>query len=1673
MRLKHFVSMFFMLFALSVGQVWATPDESVTFSSQGYSNQQAVSSYNGTDFSITFDKGTNSNNPPKYYTSGTAIRAYGGNTMTISSSTKTITEIVITFGTSDGSNAITTDVATYSNGTWSGSAASVTFTIGGTSGNRRLSAIAITYASGGGNTPTLSVSPSTIDFGTVEQGTSVANKTVAVSFANLTGSVVYSGLQNTPFTASGAISATGDEIAIAANTANLGEYEETLTVQSSTDALSKTVTVTMNVIEPFNGLQLTFPDYNDAAISLYTDSWTATKNGQVWDIYGFNNNNNGWAYIKAGRKKGSNKDAQPVTATIETQVEDHAIGDIVVTVDAFTDDQITSHKLYVADNSSYTDAIEIDGDPSTIAVGNITYTVPEANRANDLYYKLEYVTAGTASSNGTLTISKITYAYATAASTDVEKPTISGTTPFFTDQTAVTITCATTGAAIYYTTDGTTPTSNSTLYEGEFNINTSSTVRAIAIKGNGESPVATKEFTKIVAKTTAAQLVEFATSTEKSVYVNLQGWQVTFVNGDYVYLVDSNNQGVVLNETGHGYTTGDVLGNAIVSVQAKKSSGRVQLSGFTSSDIAATSGTATITEVTDFSTLTAANQSALVTLKNATYSSDGTFSDGTNTVYYYNQFSLSPAPTLLNDAVYDVTGIVIYYKSGNTEKVEIAPRYTTDVEAKQVIVIPTAANLAALKAAERGTYILTLTNAVITYVSGKNAFIEEGTTGAFIFVDNHGYAAGDCISGEYQVTTTDYSGKFEITAMEAQDGTTKTTATVPVTTLTLEQLNANFAAYESRRIKVESVNVTDAISGSDREGEISDGTNTCILYAGVSNTISATADTYIDVIGYPTFHEKNNATQQQLAVWAQNDITVIEREEAGLAYNPTSDEITAGDAWTQPQLVNPNNLTGITYSSTNGDVATVTDGGEIALAGGHGTAVITAHRDADANYYAGNATYTITVNAATQSPEYIMSFDLTRASYDAAATNQVVWNSSVVTVTANKNSASTTLLNYLAGNYSTGGTPKLIAETRFYSGHSVNFVPQTGVTITKVEWTTKGENYATNVVNSTWTNASAAVDQLDHTVAVVTPTSNEFSVTLGGQVQSTDIIVYYTTSDDQEKSKLAASISIEDINMTVGDDDILLSDVDVTSNPNKKVVSYEITSGDSYVSIVGEGKDAAFHAIAEGTATITATIPDDLGNYGGATTTFNIVVAEATLTETGLAYNPTSDEITAGDAWTQPQLVNPNNLTGITYNSNNGDVATVTDGGEIALAGGYGTAVITAHRDADGTYLAANVTYTIIVNEPVINDDVTGTWTLVTNATTLAAGKKVIIAQYVEADGNIQTMAAQSANGNNRTAITSTVAETTLTPAVGTKVMTLADAGEGHFYLMTSDGKYLYNASTDKKSYLKTKAEAENTSWTIEVNAESKASINSVENTNRTKIFYNSNNDLFNCYASGQSDIALYMHEETTPEPPTPSTPDYVRDVTSGQMGTICLPNAVAAGDYTGATMYSIAYKTSNPVSVELVEENEGLVAGRPYIFIANANKIEVNYTGDATEELHPYHGLYGCLEPMVIDNTVNIGGYTKDAYMLSGGKIKRCGINCTLQANRAYIVMDNVPEQGGNTQQIPGRRYISLMVEDMQTPTALDEVTATEENAKFILNGQLYILRDGKLYNAQGQLVK
>ena len=66
---------------------------------------------------------------------------------------------------------------------------------------------------------------------------------------------------------------------------------------------------------------------------------------------------------------------------------------------------------------------------------------------------------------------------------------------FAKDQTVTVTIAAETGATIYYTTNGDTPTTTSTLYTAPFTVNTTTTVKAIAVKDGEQSGVATTTYT--------------------------------------------------------------------------------------------------------------------------------------------------------------------------------------------------------------------------------------------------------------------------------------------------------------------------------------------------------------------------------------------------------------------------------------------------------------------------------------------------------------------------------------------------------------------------------------------------------------------------------------------------------------------------------------------------------------------------------------------------------------------------------------------------------------------------------------------------------------------------------------------------------------------------------------------------------------------------------------------------------------------------------------------------------------------------------------------------------------------------------------------------------------------------------------------------------------------------
>ena len=141
--------------------------------------------------------------------------------------------------------------------------------------------------------------------------------------------------------------------------------------------------------------------------------------------------------------------------------------------------------------------IKIDGTAFATNYNTISYYDDVTNKIR--VYTVKNLTAGDHNITAASELGLL-YVGVTEADTKVKTPVISPVddSSFYEASQAVTITCATEGATIYYTLDGTTPTSLSTVYKEAFNISATTTVKAIAIKdGLDNSDVATATITKI------------------------------------------------------------------------------------------------------------------------------------------------------------------------------------------------------------------------------------------------------------------------------------------------------------------------------------------------------------------------------------------------------------------------------------------------------------------------------------------------------------------------------------------------------------------------------------------------------------------------------------------------------------------------------------------------------------------------------------------------------------------------------------------------------------------------------------------------------------------------------------------------------------------------------------------------------------------------------------------------------------------------------------------------------------------------------------------------------------------------------------------------------------------------------------------------------------------------
>ena len=199
---------------------------------------------------------------------------------------------------------------------------------------------------------------------------------------------------------------------------------------------------------------------------------------------------------------------------------------------------------------------------------------------------------------------------------------------------------------------------------------------------------------------------------------------------------------------------------------------------------------------------------------------------------------------------------------------------------------------------------------------------------------------------------------------------------------------------------------------------------------------------------------------------------------------------------------------------------------------------------------------------------------------------------------------------------------------------------------------------------------------------------------------------------------------------------------------------------------------------------------------------------------------------------------------------------------------------------------------------------------------------------------------------------------------------------------------------------------------------------------------------------------------------------DYSRATTEGRYGTICLPNG---GIMVGAELYEVAYfgETSQKVFLDNIINGE-MEAGRPYIFLPKegTTQLAVFYTDEANAPQGDHNGLIGFIgasEDEYFDIPAGEGNY-----ILQNNYYREVptGAWARIKSNRAYIKLSAIdPHESALA---PGRRRISMSVYSEQVATGVEDVQGDNvQCTKVLINGELFIIRGEKMYDAKGQLVK
>lgn len=317
----------------------------------------------------------------------------------------------------------------------------------------------------------------------------------------------------------------------------------------------------------------------------------------------------------------------------------------------------------------------------------------------------------------------------------------------------VNMTCSTPGAKIYYTTNGSTPSTSSTQFSAPFTVNSNTIVKAISAKDGEVSDVVEAAY-EFSTATPVANIAEYKNAADETVLVFTNPVSVLIQSGSRMFVQDNTGRALFYGNCGQTYKNGDVIPAGFVGTKTTYD-GEPELKDLTNF-MPASSNSPIDPELITTAQVEAGRFGQYVLLEEVTFDKTNRLViDAAGNAPYYCNMNVKEAD-INEGTVYQLKAIIGSYGRENTVY-QILP-----VEIKRP---GDGFGWGMMKDTPDGTIVTFDYESIVIKQSGRYLYAKDETGFGLAYGDiDKTYQPGDVIPAQFSGTKTTYNAEPELTA---------------------------------------------------------------------------------------------------------------------------------------------------------------------------------------------------------------------------------------------------------------------------------------------------------------------------------------------------------------------------------------------------------------------------------------------------------------------------------------------------------------------------------------------------------------------------------------------------------------------------------------------------------------------------------------------------------------------------------------------------------------------------------------------------------------------------------------------------------------------------------------------------------------------------------------------